>query len=115
MLSRSLRLMSFNVEIGMAKAKKLESGAVCMVFSEEEAEILYAISRNVGGHPATSGRWVMDNILHALHKERVTLIENLITKGMTMRILAKGSSFRGDNNGCPKDGSLDSDGEFYDY
>ena len=99
----------------MAKAKKLESGTVCMVLSETEAEILYAISRNVGEHPATSGRWVMDNISHVLHKEGVIHIGGLINKEMTMQTLAEDSSFRGDNNGYPKDDSVDSDGTIYDY
>ena len=82
----------------MFKAKKLENGTVCMVLSETEVEILYAICRNIGGHPNTSGRWAIDNILNALRKEEVMHIDGMVKSGMIMQLLAEESSFRGDNN-----------------
>ena len=100
----------------MAKAKKQEDGRVCIDLSEVEAEILYAVSRNIGGHPGTSGRWAVDNILHVLDKERVTHIEGVIKKGMTMQTLTEDNPYRGDNNDEGTKGTrMDRDDSFYDY
>ena len=68
----------------MASAKKVNIPVVVeppykivLELSQEEAEVLLAVTRHIGGHPSTSHRKYTDNIQRALYNAEVGINSKL--------------------------------------